>query len=171
MALVEVVGRIATIVVVIAVGVVHRIHRARFVARGRHRRTETIVVVAVAARTVVVGDARRHRNDHPVLGTRPVPVEVDGVEVLEGSEAVELITQFVVGHDGKGAPSVDTVERDAQRNSLDATRTYFHIFFGVVVAEIRVEVERDITPIGVVSDILHVVIDRDRVVVVHHHRL
>lgn len=76
----------------IAIGVVHRIHRAKFVTDRRHRRAETIVVVTVAARTVVVGDARRHRNDHPALGARPIPVEANGVEVLEGSEAVEFIT-------------------------------------------------------------------------------
>lgn len=161
MTFVEVVGRIAAVVVVITVGVVHRIHRTGFVAGGRHRRAEAIVVVAVAAGTVVVADARRHRNDHPVLGARPIPVEADGVEVFEGSEAVELITQLVVRHDSESVSSVNKAKRDVHRDSLDAARTDFHIFFGVAIAIIRVEEERDITPIGVVSDILHVVVDRD----------
>lgn len=161
MTFVEVVGRIDTVVVVICVGVVHRIHRAEFVAGGRHRRTETVVIVAIAAGTVVVTDARRHRNDYPVVGTRPVPVEADGVEVLEGGEAVELIAQLVVRHDGESVSPIDKAKRDVHRDSLDAARTDFHVFFGVAVAVIRVEEERDTTPIGVVSDILHVVVDRD----------
>ena len=155
------VGRIAAIVVVIVIGVMHRIHRARLVASGRHRRTETIVVVTVVARTVVVADARRHSDNHPALGARPVPEEADGLEVLEGGEAVELVTHFVVRHDCESAPSVDTAERDVHGNSLDAARTHFHVFFDVAVAVVRIEEERDITPIGVVSNVLHVVVDRD----------
>lgn len=161
MTFVEVVGRIAAVVVMITIGVVHRIHRTGFVAGRRHRRTEAVIVVAVAAGAVVVADARRHRNDYPVVGTRPVPVEANGVEVLESGEAVELIAQLVVRHDGESVSSVDKAKRDVHRDSLDATRTNFHVFFGVAVAVIRVEEERDITPIGVVSDILHVVVDRD----------
>jgi hypothetical protein len=154
-------GRIATVVVVITVGVVHRIHRAGFVTCGRHRRAEAVVVVAVAARTVVVADARRHRDDHPALGARTIPVEANGIEVLEGGEAVEFIAQFVVRHDGEGVPSIDTAERDLQGDSLDASRTHFHVFFVVAITIVRIEVDRDITPIGVVSDVLHVVVDRD----------
>ena len=155
------VGRIAAIVVMITIGVVHRIHRAKFVTHRRHRRAETVVVVAIAARTMIDTDARRHRNDYPVISARPVPAEADGVEVFECSEAVELIIQLVVGHDGENATSVDETERDVQGDPLDATRTHSHVFFGVAVAVIRVEEERDITPIGVVSDILNVVVDCD----------
>ena len=154
-------GRIATYAVVVTVSVVHRIHRAGFVTSGRHRRTEAVIVVAVAARTVVVADARGHRDDHPALGARPIPVEADGVEVLEGGEAVEFIAQLVVRHDGEGAPSVDTTERDFQGDSLDMPRTYFHVFFVVAVTIVRIEVDRDITLIGVVSDVLHVIVDCD----------
>ena len=160
---------------VVAVGVVHRVHRgrrhARAVAGRRHRRAVAVVVVAVGARAVIVADARRHRDDYPALSARTVPEEVDGFEVFEGGEAVELVIQFVVGHDGEGVPSVDAIQRDVDLDSLDSTGIHSHVFLGVAVAVVRVEVEGDITPIGVVADILHVVDDRDRVVVVHHHGL
>ena len=137
----------------------------------RHRRTVTVVVVAVGARTVVVVDARRQCDDHPALVARTVPEEADRLEVFEGGEAVELVIQLVVGHDGEGVPSVDAIQRDVDLDSLDATGIHSYIFLGVTVAVVRVEVEGDVTPIGVVADILHVVDDRDRVVVVHHHGL
>ena len=160
----------------VAVGVVHRVHwrrrRARTMTRRRgHGRTIAVVVVAVDARAVVVADARRHRDDNPALAARTVPVEVDGLEVFEGGEAVELVAQLVVGHDGEGVPSVDAVQRDVDLDSLDATGIHSDVFLGVAVAVVRLEVEGDVTPIGVVADILHVVDDRDRVVVVHHHGL
>ena len=167
-------GRITAVVVVIAVGVVMRIHRrrhARTVARRRHRRTVTVIVVAIGARTVVVADTRRYCDDHPALGARPIPEEADGLEVFEGGEAVELVANLVVGHDGEGEPSVDAVQRDVDFDSLDSTGIHSDVFLGVAVAVVGVEVEGDVTPIGVVADILHVVNDRDRVVVVHHHGL
>ena len=160
-----------------AVGVVSRVHRrrrgrqARAMVRGRHRRTVAVVVEAVVARTVVVADARRYRDDHPALSARTVPVEVNRLEVFEGGEAVELAVQFVVGHDGEGIPSVDAIQWDVDLNSLDSAGIHSDVFLGVAVAVVRVEVEGDVTPIGVVADILHVVDDRDRVVVVHHHGL
>ena len=159
-----------------AVGVVSRVHRRRrgggtVARRRRHRRTVAVVVEAVVARAVVVADARRYRDDHPALIARTVPVEVNRLEVLEGGEAVELVVQLVVGHDGEGVPSVDAIQRDVNLDSLDATGIHSDVFLGVAVAVVRVEVEGDITPIGVVADILHVVDDRDRVVVVHHHGL
>ena len=43
MTFVEVVGRIAAVVVMITIGVVHRIHRTEFVTCGRHRRAEAVV--------------------------------------------------------------------------------------------------------------------------------
>ena len=169
-------GRIAAVAVVVAVGVVLRIHRgrrrhSRAVTGRRHRRAIAIVVVAVGTRTVVVADARRHRDDHPALIARTVPEEVDRLEVFEGGEAVELVVQFVVGHDGEGVPSVDAIQRDVDLDSLDSTGIHSDVFLGVAVAVVRVEEEGDITPIGVVADILHVINDRDRVVVVHHHGL
>jgi hypothetical protein len=168
-------GRITAVVVMIAVGVVFRVHRrrrgARAVAGRRHRRAVAVVVVAVGAGTVVVADARRHRDDHPASSVRTVPVEVYRLEVFEGGEAVKFVVQLVVGHDGEGVSSVDAIQRDVDLDSLDATGIHSDVFLGVAVAVVRVEVEGDITPIGVVADILHVVDDRDRVVVVHHHGL
>ena len=165
-------GRITAVAVVIAVGVVMRIHRGKgTMARRRHRRTITVVVEAIGTRTVVVADTRRYCDDHPALGARPIPKEADGLEVFEGGEAVELVANLVVGHDGEGIPSVDAIQRDVDFDSLDSTGIHSDIFLGVAVAVVRVEVEGDITPISVVADILHVVNDRDRVVVVHHHGL
>jgi hypothetical protein len=169
-----VVGRIASVVGVIAVCVVLWIHRrrhSRTVARRRHRRTVAIVVVAVDARAVIVARTRRHRDDNPGLSARSVPVEPDGLEVFEGGEAIEVVAEFVVRHDGEGVPSVDTMERDVDGDSLDAARIHSHVFLSVVVSVVRVEIQGDITPIGVVADVLHVVVDRDRAVVIHHHGL
>ena len=165
-------GRITAVAVVIAVGVVMRIHRGKgTVARRRHRRTITVVVEAIGTRTVVVADTRRYCDDHPALGARPIPEEADGLEVFEGGEAVELVANLVVGHDGEGIPSVDAIQRDVDFDSLDSTGIHSDVFLGVAVAVVGVEVEGDVTPISVVADILHVIDDRDRVVVVHHHGL
>ena len=128
---------------------------------GVHRRTIAIVVVAVAARAVVVARTRSDVNHHPRFGARPVPVEADRLEVLEGGEAVEVVAHFVVRHDGEGTVQVDVVDRDVDGDSLDATWTNLDILLGVVVAVVGVKVDEDVTPIGVVSDILHVVVDRD----------
>ena len=169
--------RIAAVAVVVAIGVVVRIHRgrrravARAVAGRWHRRTVAVIVEAVVARAVVDRRARRHGDDHPALVARPVEVEADGLEVFEDGEAVEVVTQLVVGHDGEAMPSVDHVGRDFDGDSLDATRTHSDVFLGVAVAVVGIEVERDVTPIGVVADVLHVVVDRDRAIVIHHHGL
>ena len=126
-----------------------------------HRRTVAVVVVAVAARTVVVAWTRYDVNHHPRFGTRPVPVEADRLKVLESGEAVELATHFIVRYDGERTVQVDAVGRDVNRDSLDATRTNLDVLLGVVVAIVGVKEDVDVTPIGVVSDILHVVVDRD----------
>ena len=128
---------------------------------GVHRRTIAIVVVAVAARAVVVARTRSDVNHHPRFGARPVPVEAYRLKVLEGGEAVEVTAHFVVRHDGEGTVQIDVVDRDVDDDSLDATWTNLDILLGVVVAVVRVKVDEDVTPIGVVSDILHVVVDRD----------
>ena len=100
-----------------------------------------------------------------------MPAEADGLEVLEGGEAVELATYRVVRHDRVGEVTVDAIGRNLDGDSLDAARTYLHVFLGIAVAVVRIEEDADVPPIGVVADILHVVVDRDRVVVVHHHGL
>ena len=169
--------RVAAVAVVVAVGVVVRVHRgrrravARAVAGRRHRRAIAVIVEAVVAGAVVDCRARRHVDDHPALFARPVEVEADRLEIFEDGEAVEVVTQFVVGHDGERMPSVDHVGRDFDGDSLDATRTNLDVFLGVAVAVVRIEIEVDITPIGVVADVLHVVVDRDRAIVIHHHGL
>ena len=172
-------GRITAVVVVVVVGVVHRVHRRRrsvvvtmSVTSGRgHRRTEAVVVEAVAAGARVVVRDRRCRDDHPALEARAVPVDAERLEVFESGEAVKLAIHFVVRHDGERAVSTDAVGRDVDGDSLDASRIDLDVLLGVVVAVVGVKVDVYITPIGVVSDVLHVVVDRDRTVVVHHHRL
>ena len=134
-------GRITAVAVVIAVGVVMRIHRGKgTVARRRHRRTITVVVEAIGTRTVVVADTRRYCDDHPALGARPIPEEADGLEVFEGGEAVELVANLVVGHDGEGIPSVDAIQRDVDFDSLDSTGIHSDVFLGIAVAVVGVEV-------------------------------
>ena len=100
-----IVSRIATVTVVIAVGVVVWIHRRHVVRvtramawRWRHRRTIAIVVEAEVARTGVVADARSHRDHHPRLVAIAIPAETHWLEVFESGEAVEFVTQFVVWH-------------------------------------------------------------------------
>lgn len=128
---------------------------------GVHRRTEAVIVVAVATRTVVVARTRSDMDHHPRFGARPVPVEADRFEVLEGGKAVEVAAHFVVRHDGEGTVQVNVVDRDVDDDSLDATWTNLDILLGVVVAVVGVKVDEDVTPIGVVSNVLHVVVDRD----------
>ena len=114
---------------------------ARAVTGRRHRRTVAVIVEAVGAWTVVEGDARRRCDDHPALPARTVPVEADGFEVFEGGEAVELVVQLVVGHDGEGVPSVDAIQGDVDLDSLDSTGVHSDVLLGVAVAVVRVEVE------------------------------
>ena len=164
-------GRIASVVVMVAVGVVLRVHRTHLVTWRRHRRTETVVVVAVVTRTGVVARTRPDVDHHPALVARSFPVEGDGLEVLEGGEAVELVAQLVVGHDGEGTSSPDALCRNVDGDALDAAGTYFHPLLGVAVAVVRIEVDDHIAPVGVVTYIFDVIIDGNGRRVVHHHRL
>ncbi len=138
---------------------------------GVHRWTEAVIVVAVAARTVVVARTRSDMDHHPRFGARPVPVEAYRLEILKSGEAVEFASHLVVRHDGECAIQVDAVGRDIDSDSLDATGIDLDVLLGVVIAVVGVKEDIDVTPIGVVSNVLHVVVDSDRVVVVHHHRL
>jgi hypothetical protein len=110
-------------------------------------------------------------DHHPRFGARPVPVEAYRLEILKSGEAVKLAAHFVVRHDGECAIQVDAVGRDIDSDSLDATGIDLDVLLGVVIAVVWVKENIDVTPIGVVSNVLHVVVDSDRVVVVHHHRL
>jgi hypothetical protein len=168
---VVVVGWIAAVVVVIVVGVVLRVHRTMCMTLGRHRRAEAIVVVAVGARTVVVAQAGGYVDDHPAFVARPVPIEGDGVEVFEGGEAVKLVAQLVVGHDGEGVTSADAVGRDVDGNPLDAAGIYFHPFVGIVVTGIGIEVDVYAAFVGIVANVFNVVVDGDGVGVIDHHGL
>ena len=175
-AIVVIVNRVS-IFVVIAVSVVHRVHRRRcyraisYCGRRRHRRAETIVVEAIVTRTTIVAGTRAYVNDHPRFCARSVPVEAERFKVLKDGERVELITQFVVWHDHVSERRIRTIGRNFYCDSLDPARANSNILFGVVVAVVGVKVDVYITPIGVVTNVLHVIIDRDRIVVVHHHRL
>jgi hypothetical protein len=168
---VEVVAGIASIVVVVAVGVVMRVHRVGLMTGRRHRRTETVVVVAVVARTVVVARARAYVDDHPGLVAGSVPAEADRFKVFEGGEAEQLIAHLVVRHDHEGVTPADAVSRDVNGDSLDAARANLDTLFGVVVAFVRVEVQVNAAFVGVVANVLHVVVDSDGVGVVDHHGL
>lgn len=172
-------GRVASIVVMVAVSVVLRVHWGRcavavamtVTGRRGHRRTESVVVVAVAAGAGIDANPWRCAYDYPAFGARTIPVEGEWLKVLERGEGVKLVIQLVVWHDGERIASIDAAGWDVDGNPLDAARTYSDVLVGVVVAVVRVKVEINVTPIGVVADVLHVVIDRDRVVVVHHHGL
>jgi hypothetical protein len=166
-----VVGGIASVLVVEAVGVVFRVHGRHGVTGRRHRRTEAVVVEAVVAGAAVVGRTGRHRDHDVVVVARTVPVVFERLEVFEGGEAVELTIHLVVRHDRVDPAGVGAIGGNLNFDSLDTTGIYSHVFPCVVVAVVGVKVEIYVTPIGVVSDVFHVVVDRDRVVVVHHNRL
>ena len=159
----------------IAVGVVHRVHRGRrhsgAVTGRRHRRTEAVVVEAIVAGAAVVAHPWAYIDDHPRLGARTIPVEGQWLKVLESGEGVEFATHFGVGHDGVGEGRVRSVGRNLDGNSLDAPGADLYILLGVGVAVVGVKVDVYVTPIGVVADVLHIVVDRDGVVAVHHARL
>lgn len=172
-----IVGRIATVIVVITIGVVvwiHRRHGVRVIrtkAWRRHRRTIAVVVEAEVTGTVVDADARSHRNHHPRLVAITVPAETHWLEVLESGEAVKLITQFVVGHHRVGPRRIRTVCRDANGDPLDPTWTNLHPFTGIAVAVIGIEIDAHITSISIVSNILHIIVDRNRIGVIGQHGL
>ena len=105
------VGRIATVAVVVVVGVVVGIHRRHVVRmsgtvirtrtvtrRRRHHRTEAVVVEAELAGTGVVTHAGTDVDNHPRLIVIAVPAETHWLEVFESGEAVKLVTQFIVRH-------------------------------------------------------------------------
>lgn len=131
------------------------------IGRRGHRRTEAVVVVAVTAGAGIDAHPWRCRDDHPTFGARTVPVEAKRLKVLESGEAVEFVVHFVVRHDGEGVTSIDAAGGDVDGNPLDGSRTHSDVLVGVVVAVVGVEVEVNVSLIGVIADVLHVVIDRD----------
>ena len=173
------VGRIATVLVMVVVGVVMRIHRRSAVEvarrittrRRRHDRIVTVIVEAVGVRAIVVARTRRYAVDYPRFVARAVPAEADGLEVFEGSEAVELIVQFVVWHHRVDPGGIRTVGRNGDRNPSDATRAHSHVLRAVAVAIIGIQVDIEIATIGVISDILNIIVDGDRIGIVGQHGL
>jgi hypothetical protein len=172
------VGRIAAVVVVIVIGVVVRIHRRHVVrvwtmARRRwwHHRAIAVVVVAVVARTVIVTRARTDVDDHPRLVAIAMPAEAHWLEVLKRGEAVELVTQFVVRHHRVSPGRIGTVSGDADGDSLDSTGADPHILPSIAIAVVGIEVEVDVTSVCVVSNILNIIVDGNRIGVVGQHGL
>ena len=173
------VGRIAAASVVVMVGVVVRIQRRPAVEVSRRITTRrrrqdgivTVIVEAVGARTIVVARTRRHPVDHPRLGARSVPAEAYRLEVFEGGEAVELIVQFVVWHHRVDPGGIWTVGRNGNRNPSDATRAHSHVLRAVAVAIVGIQVDVEIATIGVISDILNIIVDGDRIGIVGQHGL
>lgn len=98
--------RIAAIGVVVEVGVVVRIQRTHVVEvswriatrRRRSDRIVPVIVEAVRIGAMVVAHAWTDMDDHPGLVVVSVPAEAHRLEVFEGGEAEELVTQFVVWH-------------------------------------------------------------------------
>ena len=173
------VGRIAAVLVVVVVGVVVRIHRrsafevSRRIATRRRRsdRIVTVIVEAVGVRTIVVARTRRHTVDHPRLVVRTIPAEADRLEVFESGEAVESTVQFVVRHHRIDPGGIRTVGRNGDRNPSDTTRAYSHVFRAVAVAIVGIQVDIEIATIGVISDILNIIVDGDRIGIVGQHGL
>jgi hypothetical protein len=174
------VGRIAAIAVVVAVCVVVRIHRRHVVrvttvrtARRRRwqHRTVSIVVVAVVTGAIVVARTWSNMDDHPRLVAIAIPAEAYRLEVFEGGEAVELTVEFVVRHHSVDPGGIWTISRYADRNPSDTTRTYSHVLRGVAVTVVGIEIYVEITTISVISDILNIIVDGDRIGVVGQHGL
>ena len=173
------VGRIAAASVVVMVGVVVRIQRRsaievswRIATRRRGQdRIVTVIVEAVGVWTIVVTRTRRHSVNHPRLVTRSVPAEAHWLEVFEGSEAIELIVQFIVRHHRIHPGGIGTIGRNGNRNPSDATRAHSHVLRAVTVAIVGIEVDIEIATISVVSDILNIIVDGDRIGIVGQHGL
>ena len=174
------VGRITAVAVVITVGVVMWIHRRHVVRvrsmwcarrRRRHHRTIAVVVVAIGTRTDVVTRTGTDIDDHPRLVVITVPAEAHRLEVLEGGKAVELIVQFVVWHHRVQHRGIGAVSRDADRNPSDTTRAHFHVLVSVAVTVVRIQVDIEIATVCVISYILHIIVNGDRIGIVGQHGL
>ncbi len=172
------VGRIAAIVVVM-VGVVVRIQRRSAIEVSwriatRRRRQDgivTVIVEAVGIRTIVVTRTRRNAVDHPWLVTGTIPAEAHGLEIFKGSEAIELVIQFIVRHHRINPGGIWTIGRNGDRNPSDATRAHSHVLRAIAVTIVGIEVDIEIATISVVSDILNIIVDGDRIGVIGQHGL
>ena len=174
-----IVGRIATVVVMVVVGVVVRIQRLHVVEvtwriatwRRRSDRIVAVVVEAVRVGAMVVARTRTDKDDHPRLVAVTVPAEADRSEVLEGREAIELAVQFVVRHHRIDPGGIRTVSRDRHCDSSDSAGADSHVLSAIVASVIRIEVDEEVSPISIVSYILDIIVHRDRIGVVGQHGL
>lgn len=174
-----IVGRITAIGVVVVIGVVMRIQRTHVVEVSwriatRRRRSDRIVAVVVEAVWVgamVVARTRTDADDHPTLVAITVPAEAHRLEVLEGGEAVQLASQLIVWHYRIDPGGIRTVGWDRHRNPLDSTGADSHVLSTVVAPIIGIKVDVEVASISIVSNVLDIVIDSDRIGVVGQHGL
>ena len=174
-----IVGRIAAVAVVIAVCVVVWIHRRHVVwsvwvtarRRRRHHRTIAVVVVAVVTRTLVVADTGTYPDDHPRFVVTTIPVEAYRLKVLERGEAVKLTVQLVVRHHRVNPVWIHAIGRNAYGDSLDPTGRHPHALPGVVTAIVGIKIDVQVTSVGIISDILNIIVDGDRIGSVGQHGL
>ena len=173
-------ARIPTIVVMVVIGVMMRIRRrkrtragagARTRNRRRHRRHETVIVEAIVSRPGVETWTRRQNRYDPGGITRAVPREADWLKVLERGEGEQVFAHLIIRHNRINDGRIQTIGHDIERDSLDLAGADLDTFVGIFGAVIRIEIDADISLIGNISDILHVVADRDRVIVIHYHGL
>ena len=174
-----VVGRVAAVVVMVTVGVVTRVERghavevSRRIAARRRRQHGTVAVIveAVVVRAVIVARTRADVDDHPGLVAVAVPVEAYRLEVFEDREAVELVAQLVVRHHRIDPRGIRTIGGDGNGHPADSTGADADPFASVVVTVVRIQVQVDVASVGIITDVLYVVIDRDRIGVVGQHGL
>lgn len=157
---------------------IHRRHDVRMSGtrtvtgrRRRQHRTEAVVVEAEVAGTVVVTYARTDADNHPRLVVIAVPAETHWLEVFEDGKAVELVAQFIVRHHRVSPRGIRTVSRDGDLDPLDGTRAHSHVLGGIAVTIIGIEVDVEIATISVISNILNIIVDGDRIGVIGQHWL
>lgn len=174
-----VVGRITAVGVVVMIGVVVRIQRMHVVEvswriatwRRRSDRIVAVVVEAVRVGAVVVARTRSDVDDHPGLVAVTVPAEADRSEVFEGGEAEKLAVQFVVRHHRIDPGGIRTVGGDRHCDSPDSAGADSHVLSAVVASIIRIEVDEEISSVSIISNVLDIIVHRDRIGVVGQHGL
>ena len=82
-------------IVVVVIGVVHRIQRMHAIVIGQ---IVAVIVEAVRMRAVVETWSWTDADDHPGLVAIAVPAETYRLEVFEDGEAIELTVKFIIRH-------------------------------------------------------------------------